>query len=436
VALYTTRTTGINDTRYFHPDHLNSIDTITDELGNVVERLSYDAYGKRRQANWQDATSSIISLSNRGYTGHKHDDEVGLINMRARLYDPVLGRFVQPDTRIPGPTHSQSYNRYSYCGNNPISHMDPTGHFLKKIFKGVRRALRKVSKFAKRAWRNPYVRLAAAVAASFFTGGAAAAAWGPIAGGAAGGAAFGFVASGGNLRAAFAGAATGAAFGWVGNFDLQGFEKIGAHALTGGITSEATGGDFRSGFFGAGVAAFARTNWSIPAKVTLRAVAGGIGAELAGGKFRNGATTAAFAYLFNETLHDKFGELSYSKRRAKWEEFMEKRDEIVAGWNKPHFSSPSLSRKFRGFVKFLLKNGTAYQDWDSERFKYDLGVDSLEAHRVLSGFNERPSTFGPAWAQVRWRLYDFGGSTQDTVDFYYWANEKTRPSNCFFAWNC
>ncbi len=72
--------------------------------------------------------------------------------------------------------------------------MDPTGHFLRKIFKGIKRVVRFVDRFIewnveihKRVLRNPYVRLAAAAAAAYFTGGAAAAAWGPIAGGAAGG---------------------------------------------------------------------------------------------------------------------------------------------------------------------------------------------------------------------------------------------------------
>jgi hypothetical protein len=58
-------------TRYFHKDHLGSIATITDEAGIVVERLSYDAWGKRRNPDGtDDPTGSITSQTTRGFTGH------------------------------------------------------------------------------------------------------------------------------------------------------------------------------------------------------------------------------------------------------------------------------------------------------------------------------------------------------------------------------
>src|ERR1700733_1649778 len=54
-------------TRYFHTDHLGSISVITDENGVVLERLSYDAWGKRRFASGaDDPTRSITSQSTRG----------------------------------------------------------------------------------------------------------------------------------------------------------------------------------------------------------------------------------------------------------------------------------------------------------------------------------------------------------------------------------
>ena len=56
--------------------------------------------------------------------------------MNGRIYDPVLGRFMQADPNIQGPKNSQSYNRYSYLMNNPLSGTDPTGYigsFFRKI---------------------------------------------------------------------------------------------------------------------------------------------------------------------------------------------------------------------------------------------------------------------------------------------------------------
>jgi RHS repeat-associated protein len=52
----------------------------------------------------------------------------GLMDYKARAYDPLLGRFIQPDTIIPNPADPQSWNRYSYVLDNPIIFSDPSGH--------------------------------------------------------------------------------------------------------------------------------------------------------------------------------------------------------------------------------------------------------------------------------------------------------------------
>lgn len=64
-----------------------------------------------------------------GYTGHEHLPWFGLINMNARLYDPATRRFLNPDPVVQLPDNTQSYNRYSYCLNNPLRYTDPTGLF-------------------------------------------------------------------------------------------------------------------------------------------------------------------------------------------------------------------------------------------------------------------------------------------------------------------
>src|SRR5690606_31089850 len=63
----------------------------------------------------------------RGYTGHEHMDEVGLIHMNGRVYDGKLARFVQADPIIQDPLRVQSLNRYSYVWNNPLNATDPSG---------------------------------------------------------------------------------------------------------------------------------------------------------------------------------------------------------------------------------------------------------------------------------------------------------------------
>lgn len=110
-------------------DHLNSPILLTNQNGQVVEEQSFDAWGRRRNpADWSYSNVSTPQIMIRGYTGHEHLDEVGLINMNGRVYDPVLGRFIQPDPLIQAPENIQNYNRYSYVLNNPLKYTDPSGY--------------------------------------------------------------------------------------------------------------------------------------------------------------------------------------------------------------------------------------------------------------------------------------------------------------------
>ncbi len=108
--------------KYLHRDAIGSIEATTDATGNVLERLAYDAWGKRRNTNGTDA-ATITPQTPYGYTGHEHDDELKLINMKAREYDPYIARFLQPD---PLGTQGDPHP-YAYANNNPLKYTDPTG---------------------------------------------------------------------------------------------------------------------------------------------------------------------------------------------------------------------------------------------------------------------------------------------------------------------
>lgn len=65
------------------------------------------------------------------WTAHlalQSDGYIKLAQMGSRWYDSELGRFTQPDTIIPQPGNPQLFNRYTYVLNNPLRHVDPTGH--------------------------------------------------------------------------------------------------------------------------------------------------------------------------------------------------------------------------------------------------------------------------------------------------------------------
>ena len=115
------------DTKFLHTDHLGSIDVVTDANGGILCRESFDAWGSRRATDWTPAPISLCNIVTRGFTGHEQLDDLGLIHMNGRVYDPGLGRFLSADPFVQAPTETQNYNRYSYVLNNPLSLSDPSG---------------------------------------------------------------------------------------------------------------------------------------------------------------------------------------------------------------------------------------------------------------------------------------------------------------------
>ena len=110
---------GEDDAVYYpFTDNLGSVLRLVNSHGETAFEAEYDAWGR------QTVTTDSIGF-HRGYTGHEMLPEFGLINMNGRMYDPVIGRFLSPDDYVQQPDNSQSYNRYSYCLNNPLKYTDP-----------------------------------------------------------------------------------------------------------------------------------------------------------------------------------------------------------------------------------------------------------------------------------------------------------------------
>lgn len=111
-------------------DYLGSITNIVTTSGTVVVEYSYNAWGRLRDPQTLTPYSSMSQpslLLGRGYCGHEHLSNYGLINMNARLYDPVLGRFLSPDPYVQSPDFSQNFNRYAYALNNLLKYTDESG---------------------------------------------------------------------------------------------------------------------------------------------------------------------------------------------------------------------------------------------------------------------------------------------------------------------
>lgn len=133
-----------NKVELWHNDHLGNLVATTNHGGTITGRYAYDPFGKRRDANGSyDAASALevdydpakASGTDRGFTQHEHLDDVGIVHMNGRLYDPTLGLFVQADTIVTTPANLQNYNRYGYVLNNPLNATDPTGYDVSEFFR-------------------------------------------------------------------------------------------------------------------------------------------------------------------------------------------------------------------------------------------------------------------------------------------------------------
>lgn len=290
-------------TRYFHSDIQGSITAVTNEAGTVITRFRYDPWGKQTLVA---GSNTGIDQTRQGHTGHEMLDG-GLTHMNGRLYDPVLARFVSADPHVDNPFDLQSLNRYSYVNNNPLGFTDPSGYF-------------KWSKFRDK-WLKPIVAIAVAWVVGPMLSNMAwniaatqAISVGTLntllyAGAAATGFTAGYIASGGDMNAAWNGALSGGLFFGAGEigaaFGKGGFAHVAAHAAAGCISASAGGAKCGSGALSAGFATWAGSN--LPKQydgLIARMVIGGTVSELGGGRFGNGAGTAAFGYLFNDCLHN------------------------------------------------------------------------------------------------------------------------------------
>lgn len=273
-AMFTSRSGNLNGKpattiAYYHHDHLGSLAVITDESGAVTERLSYDPWGKRRYANGvPDTLDSVVGYAtDRGYTMHEHLDEIGVIHMNGRIYDPLIGRMMSADPFIQAPTNLQSYNRYAYVTNNPLAMTDPSGylgwgwiaaiaaevaHQVGAIDTKTTRTIQAIAiAYETGSWASSaYQSSSAAMAASCTASGAANVAFNAaVINGSVMGFTNAFISSEGNFEVGINGAISGAISGGVDGYFGSNYpiERVGVNAVVGGVQSRLQGRSFEDG---------------------------------------------------------------------------------------------------------------------------------------------------------------------------------------------
>lgn len=259
---------------YVHTDHLGSWDIITDMGGDLEQSLSFDAWGNRRNADTWTGPATDEPMFDRGFTGHEHLYNFGLINMNGRVYDQFMSTFLSPDNYIQASDNSQNFNRYTYCLNNPLKYTDPDGEFWHII---IGAAIGGVANLAAN-WNNcegfweyfaAFGAGAGAGAVTAATGGAGASIWG-VAGVAA-------VSGAGTAATNSVIAQTGKNFSGI---DAVNGKQVLSDAIIGGVSSFA--GGVVGGYAGQHIGGVVINGLNIASPVVKGIVGGSIGG-MAGG---------------------------------------------------------------------------------------------------------------------------------------------------------
>jgi len=291
-----------------------------DAMGSVIQQayvnagawvgtnaVAYGPWGDSRDVSTGGANTlafiNLAGMANLGFTGQTNLS-LGLVHMGGRVYDPAIGRFLSADPNVQYPLSPQSYNRYVYVNNNPLSYTDPTGYMsLGDIVETI---------------VIIYIAYETGYYADGWAGGGVG---GATVGGMAGGATAGYLSTPGTpddrLKGAGEGGLEGGAFGYIGgSFGVEGstagtasyFEKAAVEGLVGGAFSMAGGGRFGDGFLSAAVGSLdepllneigSADTYHMLEQAIVAAAIGGSLSSLAGGSFADGAVTAAFQNLFN-----------------------------------------------------------------------------------------------------------------------------------------
>jgi len=313
IAQYTvTQTTesdiGTNKLEFLLRDNQGSTVAVINASGGVTAQMDYDAFGSRRPILGASTLTTVIQNIPRGYTGHEHLTKLGLIHMNGRVYDSKLGRFLSADPVVQFSKNIQSYNRFSYVLNNPMSYTDPSGFSLRRLIKSAARVISvsfisglspsavstMYTKPVKRFFlKYQWARVGLQIAATFYGGPEGAALASAYLTDISGGS-FGDVA-----KAALTSYVASLAGQAVGVYGSGVFTQALARGAVGAAVAKVSGGKVSNGFWGGFLSPSGGGGTSISAYIT-GAIYSGLVAEITGGKFEYGAGASIFGRMLGE----------------------------------------------------------------------------------------------------------------------------------------
>ena len=260
---------------------------------------------------------------------------------------------MQADPNIQAPLNMQNYNRYSYVLNNPMSMTDPSGYFFKKLFKGIKKFVKK------------YGRIIVAAVAAYYTFGYALNALATTA-----------THAGFSVTYATAGAyiGAGAAAGFVGGAIATGSLR---GAVKGALTGAITGG---VGYMNGGSV----TTFSDAAKQIATSAVGGCAAgEVSGGSCGKGARLAAMVQAITIGASKLYEKVSTKISKSTGEPYNETSEPHV--WQK---GRPDVGKQLSGEELALVKTGKMAAPLSSDQSAFMLKVAKAPYMDAFAEFHD------------------------------------------------
>ena len=111
---------------YYVTDMHGNVVQLLDESGNVTKTYEYDSFGNEVKPEKKDENPYR-------YCGEYYDKETEEVYLRARYYEPSVGRFITRDTYTGESDEPLSLHLYTYCENDGVNAWDPSGHYKIKM---------------------------------------------------------------------------------------------------------------------------------------------------------------------------------------------------------------------------------------------------------------------------------------------------------------